>query len=255
MNEEKFDLCAFVREQILDIIGRMDLLKNNKLPSENQLANKLQVSRSTIRTVLSVLEDEGKVFRRHGSGTYVNPYAFKISTTLYPQVYFTDLIKNSGYTPTIELLDVQVLPAEGNAAARLETAPGEKVVEVRKIYKADGRICIYCIDCMRHSAFTPALLEKLKRENVSIFQFMEQYTDIRVAWDMVYLEATDSLRTPFLHAHLDADDPGPKPFLLVDSINYDAHNTPVLYANSYVNTDIIKYYLVRGRYEGETIDG
>jgi DNA-binding FadR family transcriptional regulator len=42
-----------------------------KLPTERALAERLGVSRNVIRRALSVMETEGRVVRRVGSGTYL----------------------------------------------------------------------------------------------------------------------------------------------------------------------------------------
>ncbi|SDB22228.1 GntR family transcriptional regulator, arabinose operon transcriptional repressor [Pseudobutyrivibrio sp. YE44] len=44
---------------------------NQKIPSENQLAEQYGVSRQTVRKALGKLIDEGYLYSRHGSGTYV----------------------------------------------------------------------------------------------------------------------------------------------------------------------------------------
>ena len=44
---------------------------NEKIPSENQLSAKYQVSRQTVRKALSKLIDEGFLYAVHGSGTFV----------------------------------------------------------------------------------------------------------------------------------------------------------------------------------------
>ena len=251
MRDDKFDLCLVVKEQILDIIGRMDLIKNNQLPSENHLAQMLEVSRGTIRTVLATLEDEGKVFRRHGSGTYANPRAFKINTTLYPQTYFTELIRNSGYAPSIQLVGTRVLQGL-RFANQLGLTPEDEMLEIRKVFLADGKLGIYCIDYLDKRIFNDSQLEILHTSNISIFKLLAENTNIKVAWDMINLEATDSYRMPELQPFLPEEKIGTKPFLLIDSTIYDIRDNPVLYSRSCVNTDIIKYYLVRQHYENLT---
>ncbi len=58
-------------EQIRDLIVVGDLKLGQKLPTEQQLSKQLNVSRSSVREALRVLEAEGLVEVRQGSGTYV----------------------------------------------------------------------------------------------------------------------------------------------------------------------------------------
>ena len=98
MNTPEVPLRERVRAQLLELISEMDLTVNTRLLSEGQLAAKFQVSRSTIRTVLSDLEVEGKVIRRQGSGTYVNSQAIQVNTTLYPRIDLREIVARNGYS-------------------------------------------------------------------------------------------------------------------------------------------------------------
>lgn len=48
-----------------------------KLISENKLCEKFDISRQTARQAIAVLEEEGLVIKKQGSGTYVNPISLK----------------------------------------------------------------------------------------------------------------------------------------------------------------------------------
>ena len=61
------ELMEWIRSQILS--GH--LIQGTKLPSENELGQKFSISRQTVRQATSVLESEGLLERRRGSGTYV----------------------------------------------------------------------------------------------------------------------------------------------------------------------------------------
>lgn len=60
-----------VREYLAQMIADGRYLAGGKLPTERALAEQLSVPRSTVRNVLAVLESEGVVVRRIGSGTFV----------------------------------------------------------------------------------------------------------------------------------------------------------------------------------------
>lgn len=59
-------------EQIRNLISSGDLEVGQKLPTEQELSRQLGVSRSSVREALRVLEAEGSVEIRHGSGTYIS---------------------------------------------------------------------------------------------------------------------------------------------------------------------------------------
>ncbi len=57
-------------EKISEMRLLVDRYAGKRLPGERELAEQLQISRPSIRSILAVLEAEGLVHRRHGSGTY-----------------------------------------------------------------------------------------------------------------------------------------------------------------------------------------
>ena len=54
-----------------NLIETGELKAGDKLPSENRLSGMFGISRQTVRHAIGVLEEEGKVDRIKGSGTYV----------------------------------------------------------------------------------------------------------------------------------------------------------------------------------------
>jgi GntR family transcriptional regulator len=70
---ENRPLAVKVRDTILQAIldERFD---NGRLPSEDELASMLNVSRTTIRTALHSLEQDGIITRRRALGTTVNKH-------------------------------------------------------------------------------------------------------------------------------------------------------------------------------------
>lgn len=60
-----------VREYILNRIQMGDYKVGDRLPTEKELMEQLQVGRATVRAALNELEHEGHVEKRHGIGTFV----------------------------------------------------------------------------------------------------------------------------------------------------------------------------------------
>ncbi len=60
-----------VAEDILATAARGSLRKGDRLPTERDLAAELQLSRTTIRNAMALLEDEGMVSREVGRGTFL----------------------------------------------------------------------------------------------------------------------------------------------------------------------------------------
>lgn len=81
--------------------AQLELLLRNaepgeRLPSEPALAKRFDVSRTTIREVMSQLETEGFVQRRQGSGTYVRRQPLLEDESLAPLCRFSDADLQAG---------------------------------------------------------------------------------------------------------------------------------------------------------------
>ena len=60
-----------IKEHILEKIADREWLANQKLPSENEIAGELGISRMTVNRAFKELTEEGYLFREKGAGTFV----------------------------------------------------------------------------------------------------------------------------------------------------------------------------------------
>src|SRR5690606_22372667 len=92
---------AYIKQRIVN-----EDFEDGRIPSEAELATELGVSRTTIRDALSRLENEGTVYRRQGSGTYVNRPGLQIKTRLEEIWSYEAVLRAHGYTPSTKILSV-----------------------------------------------------------------------------------------------------------------------------------------------------
>lgn len=60
-----------IMEQIKDIVKKGELKSGDKLPSERELADKLEVSRTSVREALKALTMLGLIESKHGEGNFI----------------------------------------------------------------------------------------------------------------------------------------------------------------------------------------
>lgn len=106
----------------------------SSLPPERALAQGLGVSRDTLRRALALLEEEGLLLRRRGSGTYVARRA----TFRAKLLGFSEEMRALGLTPATRLLRWEKGPATAEEAFHLRLSPGEKVLRLERLRIADG---------------------------------------------------------------------------------------------------------------------
>jgi len=218
---------------------------NNKLPTEEQFAQRLGVSRITIRTALNELASEGIILRRQGRGTFINPQALSMKVSFNPVSLFSDMIKQCGFQPGIRLLESSETTADQKLADHLLIEPGTPVMITRKIFFADQKPCAYCVDYFSTGLLeSPADLDYLKNYPESLFDFLEQCCGQKITWDKTEIATTTNQNEKML---TDIFQCGKKirSFLRLDCINFNSEDRPVVYAHEYIDTDYIQFNIIR----------
>jgi Transcriptional regulators len=64
-------LYESVIDQIMDLVKRSELKPGDKLPPERELAEKLSISRNSLREAFRVLESRGLIKSKAGGGRYI----------------------------------------------------------------------------------------------------------------------------------------------------------------------------------------
>ena len=138
-------LVAQVRDDLLQDLTSGKLEPGAKLANENDLAERFEVSRSTIREAVGGLMDAGYLARRHGSGTYVTSSP-RTRHPLDTTVSYTAMIRASGHAPAETVVSKSVrAPAEDER--EMLGLPGDaSVIDVERVRFADRRPVIYSRD-------------------------------------------------------------------------------------------------------------
>ncbi|MBG0832055.1 GntR family transcriptional regulator [Planomonospora sp. ID67723] len=124
-----------VAEQISEAIRRGDLPPGSRLDNEILLADRLGLSRPTVRQAIQYLVDKGLLVRKRGVGTQVVHGQVKRSvelTSLY------DDLRRAGQDPATRVLALEAVPAEEEIAAILGVAPGAEVLRMERLRYAAG---------------------------------------------------------------------------------------------------------------------
>ncbi len=121
-----------IRDEILDLIAELDV--GDALPPERTLAPQFGVSRMTLRRAVEELIREGRLQRRHGSGTFVAEP--KIAQGLAVTSFSEDM-KQRGAVPSSRTLGVDEVHAGARLGRVLEISPGDTVVKVLRLRLAD----------------------------------------------------------------------------------------------------------------------
>jgi GntR family transcriptional regulator len=118
-----------------------------RLPSEADLGPRLGVSRATLREAMKLLEQDGLIQTRHGSGRYVTAAAaLRVERPITTYESISQMLRRQGWLPRVEVLAVERELAEGEIARSLQLAPGGQVIRIERLYWHDDKPLVFCVD-------------------------------------------------------------------------------------------------------------
>ncbi|MDZ5443347.1 GntR family transcriptional regulator [Micromonospora sp. 4G57] len=124
-----------VAEQFSAAIQRGDLAPGDRLDSELQLADRLGLSRPTVRQAIQHLVDKGLIVRRRGVGTQVVRGEVRRAVEL---TSLHDDLARAGRQPSTSVLELATVACPAPVAAALGVAAGSEVQHLRRLRFADG---------------------------------------------------------------------------------------------------------------------
>ena len=141
---ENRPLAAKARDTILQAILSQSF-DGGRLPSEDELATMLNVSRTTIRTALHSLEQDGIITRRRALGTTVNQHVRPDLVALQQLAGFDWLLREKGHEVGVDVSwsRAEVTP---ELAELFGAEPAGDALLTEKLFFADGQLAIYIRD-------------------------------------------------------------------------------------------------------------
>ena len=114
---------------ILEDIKNGNIKEGECIPTEFQLSDHFDISRSTVRQAISELVSEGWLERRASKGTFVmsQKQAENYIRSFEP---FYQQIERQNKTPHTELLSLNVIPADELLAQKLNIKEGDKIISM-----------------------------------------------------------------------------------------------------------------------------
>lgn len=212
-----------------------------KLPGEHELAERLGVNRGTLRGALKLLEQDGLITRRRGDGTYANPHVISIKTRLEYLIEYWDLIRSSGYEPQAEILSAEIQDASNEIADQLNIEPKSPLLVTQQVLSADGNPAIYVEDMIPIQLIKEEYDEQELKE--SFFDFLEERCFVRLDYAVSNIE-------PYVCSAQVAEVLGLGPcqaVLKASGICYTENSKPIVYSESYYNTNFIRFSILRKR--------
>lgn len=228
-------ISEWLRQQIEEGHFQAD----QKLPSENELCKKFDVSRVTVRKALLTLENEGHIYRSQGLGSFVSDDRPRQS--LIELTDFEEDMQRAGLEPSSQVIDFKTVPATEQIASLLNIDPESTVVRLDRLRLGDDQPIAFDITWL--PMFYGQLIEGYDLQDETIYDILEKDFDIPVEKGHFRIEAENASEEIAKHLQVK---PGAA-LLLIDRLSLTVGDKPVYYQKRYYRSERIVYELTAER--------
>lgn len=226
-----------VKEKVLDRIKNDVYPVGEQLPSESALCLEFDVSRTTIRLALQHLEQEGRIYKVQGKGSFVTQP--KIQETQSHKIKsFSEQMKEMGFRSHSEVLAIETIPANLFLAHTLDIDPNDLIIKLVRLRYAEQR------PYQHSTSYVPRkLAPNLQTDDCSgsLFELL------KTKYNQTILKSIESIEpvnpTPEVSSLLGI--PENTASFLSESITYSNDLLPIEYSSTIVRGDFAKFVTER----------
>ncbi len=161
-----------IQQRLSEQICSGELKPGELMPSEQEIAARLGVSRMTARQALKSLCSRGLAFSQRGKGTFVS--RMKLEKNFRQLLSFSEEMKDRGSQPRSKVLAFERIHPEDDVVEALHLNPSEEVIFLRRVRMADS--APLCIEATHLPArLCPDLLETFEPSGSLYRALAEQY--------------------------------------------------------------------------------
>ncbi|MEJ2011065.1 MAG: GntR family transcriptional regulator [Anaerolineales bacterium] len=143
---ERKPLYQQTAEKLAALLDKLDA--GDRLPSEPSLADQMGVSRATLREAMRIFENQGRIIRRQGLGTYVSQPIHVIDTGLEALESIETLAARIGLDVKMSDLGLFEREATAEESERFGLDAADRLLEIERVILAKGRPVAYLVDIL-----------------------------------------------------------------------------------------------------------
>lgn len=218
-----------------------------KVPSENELCDTYNISRTTVRQAIADLVNINKLVRAQGLGTFVaEPHA---TSKNYQLNGFSQDMKRQGLKPATRILELSPILPSQDVAQNLQIKENEAVVFSKRLRYVGDKVLGLDISYFPLSRFIGLLDEDLA--NNSLYELLVSKYDTIPSRSIYQIK---SIKCPREVAGLIQLSPS-EPVLFIDEIVYDQNDIIFEYGFEYYRGDRYSFNIEIRKQENEILKG
>lgn len=122
-------------------IDNQEWKENQKIPGENQFCKLYDLSRTTVRLALEILEKDGYIYKLRGKGSYVSTPKIYQNRSSFSKFY--DDMRNLGKVPVSKILSLKVKKANNHVKEKMQLREDGLICQIKWIRYGNNEPLIY----------------------------------------------------------------------------------------------------------------
>jgi len=211
----------------------------SQLPSEMELLKMMGISRTTLREALRVLEEQRLIRKHRGLGTFVMERA--IVKDMSQNFGITEMISQAGYKPGNRDIKIHLDKTSRTVSEKLNIPANSMPVVIERVRTANQIPVVWTRDIMPQQyldGWMPTIKDLNQR---SLYECLEEYTNIRIESGIASFTPVQANREIAEKLEIQRNDL----LLLIDQVDLDQTQRPVLYSAEYHLTDKFNFIIHR----------
>lgn len=215
-----------IKNNILDLYGNADYFFS--LPSERELCEKFDVSRSTIRKAMDLLEADGKIIRMRGKGAFFTGNQADNCHKLHSGIGFYNDELNQGKITKSKVLLQNVEHASAQIADKLKITLDDDVFHLLRLRFIDDQAVSLTESYI--PLFISIDLIKIDFTDKSLYNiFKENGLELSVEYQAIEVRPANAYQA--MHLEIDAGDP----LMILFALAHDSDDRIVEYSTTKVS--------------------
>ncbi len=133
------DIEQMIVDDLLKAIMQDKFRPNERLPSENELANDYKVPRIKVRNALLKLEEMGYIYSQQGKGRFLKGSQQQIELHLTGNKSFTEKMLGAGYALETKNMSCEKIAYHPRIYSTLQLSENEEVFKISRLRLIEGK--------------------------------------------------------------------------------------------------------------------
>jgi GntR family transcriptional regulator len=211
----------------------------SQLPPEMELLQMMGISRTTLREAFRILEEQRLIRKRRGLGTFVMERA--IIKDMSQNFGITEMISQAGYTPGSRDFNIHLEKSSKSTAEKLDIPLDSTLVVIDRVRTANETPVVWTQDIMPQGYLGGWMPKITELSQYSLYECLERYANIRIVSGVASFSAVRASREIVEKLKIKRN----ALLLLINQVDHDQNQRPVLYSVEYHLTDKFNFIIHR----------